>query len=753
LPTVRFRAFRPTASASSSRAAPNLDLGLRGDIPILPDLVADFVVDWSFTTGSLSVAPAVVKFENIGVDIASLVDILAEVMDPILGFTKEFPFQDIISGLTEPVPEPFASIINFLDVDRIPLDDGDGKINFLDFAAIYYEQQGNQPAVEAISIFAEALGIIQMLTGGANGDLAGVVKLGDLDFTTGAANFSANADALADADGLLAIAQQFQEAMEAIEGLIESVQTSLAGGFTDTVGLAFPILDNPGSIVSLFLPDLFPSAEPIVFVEYDLPALQVDVKVGDFFFSILGPIGINLGGSFGAGIDFKISYDSTGLTDPGPDGFTIDDLLKGLVLSPSGADTRVAYIDSTIHAGAGIELVAARAFVEGGLNGNVAAYFPSNELRFEDVAAGCIFDPITGAVGAELRLRLEVGFGLFSWTVRKTLAETTLVDFSFGCDGDGTIATDPGKGLASLKAGDASTLVLHAGALAGQRSINGTPGVDGPDGETFLVGNTTDENGNLIAGTLTVSAFGINEMYGSPGAPILKIGGANALGSTHGASFGQGNDSLVIAASVAATADVFMGAGHDYATGGAGDDVLRGEDGFDELVGHGGGDQLYGGASDDTLEGGAGADLLDGGEGRDQVSYESSAVAVVFNKAPDATGALVGEGGDAEGDRLVSIEYIVGSAFNDILVGNPGAGNTLEGRSGSDVLIGGTADDFLLGGIDGDVMNGGAGRGRHQLPLVVRRGLHRPLLQRRHRRRCDRRPAHRDGRSPGVDVR
>ncbi len=689
----------------------NLDLGLRGDIPILPDLVADFVVDWSFSTGSLSVSPSAVKFENIGVDIASLVDILADVMDPILGFTKEFPFQDIITGLTVPVPEPFASIINFLDVDRIPLGGGDGKINFLDFAAIYYEQQGNQPAVEAISQFAEALGIIQMLTGGANGNLAGIVKLGDLDFTTGTANFAANADALADADGLLAVAQQFQEAMEAIEGLIQSVQTSLAQGFSDTAGLTFPILDNPGSIVSLFLPDLFPGAEPIVFVEYDLPALQVEAKVGDFFFSILGPIGINLGGSFGAGIDFKISYDSMGLTDPGPDGFTIDDLLKGLVLSPSGADTRVAYIESEIHAGAGVELVAARAFVEGGLNGNVAAYFPDNELRFDDVAAGCIFDPITGAIGAELRLRLEVGFGVFSWTVRKTLAETTLVDFSFGCDGSGTLHTDPGKGLAALKSDDPGTLVLHAGLLAGQRSINGKVGVDepSPGGETYRIGNTVDADGNVIAGTLTVSAFGINEMYGSPDAPIQHIGGEFGFG-IHGADFGQGDDSLVIAASVAATADVYMGTGNDYASGGAGADVLRGDDGFDHLLGNGGDDKLYGGASDDTLEGGTGADLLDGGDGRDQVSYENSASGVTFNKAPDASGALIGEGGEAAGDRLVSIEYIIGSGFDDILVGNPGQGSTLEGRAGNDVLIGGTGDDFLLGGAGADVMRGGAGR-------------------------------------------
>ncbi len=147
--------------------AVNLDLKVRTDILVLPDLVADLVVDWTFA-GSLSVAPTAVKFENIGVDISSMIDLLAEVMEPILGFTREFPLGDILDGLTEPVPEPFASILKVIDVDKVPLEDGDGKVNFLDFAAIYYKQQGNEPAVEAISLFAEAMGIIQLLTGGAN---------------------------------------------------------------------------------------------------------------------------------------------------------------------------------------------------------------------------------------------------------------------------------------------------------------------------------------------------------------------------------------------------------------------------------------------------------------------------------------------------------------------------------------------------------------------------------------------------------
>ena len=151
-----------------------------------------------------------------------------------------------------------------------------------------------------------------------------------------------------------------------------------------------------------------------------------------------------------------------------------------------------------------------------------------------------------------------------------------------------------------------------------------------------------------------------------------------------------------------------MGVGNDYATGGAGDDILRGDEGFDQLVGNGGNDHLFGGADDDTLEGGAGADELNGDSGDDQVTYENSAVAVIFNKAPDASGAFIGEGGEAEGDRLISIEYIIGSNFNDILLGNPTQGSTLEGRGGNDALFGGAGKDFLLGGVGGDVMNGGA---------------------------------------------
>lgn len=675
-----------------------LDLQLRTDVAILPDLVANLVFDWEFDGASLPTPT--VEFKDIGVDIRSLVDQLADVIDPILGIFNQFPLGTIKDALTTQVPSPFSNVLSVLDADQVPAG-GDGQVNVLDLAAFYYEKNGNPAAAEQIRVFGQALMIIDQLTGGANGGLQGVVTLGSFEVVGSVTGpFSANLDALADANGFLAEFEQFFEIVEGIKGLVEDAQTALAGGFSDSTGLTFPILDNPASIVSLFLPSGNPANDLITFIEYDIPALVAQASI-NVFFPVLGPIGINLNGEFAAGLDFKIAYDSYGFQNPGTDGFTADDLLKGLVLKPTAPGQDVAYVDSAVNAGIGVDVVVGRAFVEGGLKANVKAAFPEDELRYFDVMSGCIFE-VEGKFGAELRLRVEVGFGPFSWTFRKTLAETTLADFSFGCDGDSVLNTDTGKGLAKVDPADSTNLVLHTGPLAALRSINGQAGQDlaSPGGETFRITAARDANGNLIAGALAINAFSITEVYGSPAAQIAKIG-ANGT-----ANMGQGDDVLLIDPIVTQTADISLGAGNDFGSGGGGADTLRGDAGFDQLVGNGGNDFLYGGADDDTLEGGLGADLLDGGAGRDQVSYENSAVGVVFNKAPDATGALIGEGGEAEGDRLVSIEYIIGSVFNDILQGNPGQGNTLEGRAGNDTLVGGGRDDFLIGGEGADTLDG-----------------------------------------------
>jgi Ca2+-binding RTX toxin-like protein len=111
---------------------------------------------------------------------------------------------------------------------------------------------------------------------------------------------------------------------------------------------------------------------------------------------------------------------------------------------------------------------------------------------------------------------------------------------------------------------------------------------------------------------------------------------------------------------------------------------------------------LNGGAGNDTLTGGAGADTLIGGAGSDTASYVTSGAAVTIDLL-----AGTGSGGDADGDAFSQIENIVGSAFNDSLIG----------RCASRQLL-------LNGGAGDDTLRGGAGASTQH--------------QRRHRHRCGR---------------
>ncbi|WP_207544516.1 calcium-binding protein [Sphingomonas jatrophae] len=132
----------------------------------------------------------------------------------------------------------------------------------------------------------------------------------------------------------------------------------------------------------------------------------------------------------------------------------------------------------------------------------------------------------------------------------------------------------------------------------------------------------------------------------------------------------------------------------DRLVGDSGSNRLEGGAGDDVLIGLGGDDTLDGGAGNDVLIGRGGGDTLDGGAGTDTADYSASATGVVV--------VLQGtqrEGGDAQGDVLIDIENLRGSAFNDVLVGTNGV-NVLEGLAG---------DDILNGGVNADTLNGGEG--------------------------------------------
>jgi Ca2+-binding RTX toxin-like protein len=146
--------------------------------------------------------------------------------------------------------------------------------------------------------------------------------------------------------------------------------------------------------------------------------------------------------------------------------------------------------------------------------------------------------------------------------------------------------------------------------------------------------------------------------------------------------------------------------------------TITGTAGNDRLAGLGGNDTINGLAGNDLLSGGPGADRLNGGAGSDTVTYGSLTVGTPSVFVPGsgdsvfvnlATGTA--SGGDAQGDKLVSIENVIGSdVFDDGITGNDAA-NRLEGRGGLDSLTGGHGNDTLLGGDDMDWFTWNSGDG------------------------------------------
>jgi len=122
------------------------------------------------------------------------------------------------------------------------------------------------------------------------------------------------------------------------------------------------------------------------------------------------------------------------------------------------------------------------------------------------------------------------------------------------------------------------------------------------------------------------------------------------------------------------------------------DDILKAHYRQVWLDGRGGDDTLSGTANNDYLRGGTGADTLVGGLGVDTALYDRSESGVNVDLAGNEA-----HGGSAEGDSFESIENVLGSSHDDVIVGNEAA-NRLDGGKGDDILAGGAGGDQLIGG-------------------------------------------------------
>jgi Ca2+-binding RTX toxin-like protein len=253
---------------------------------------------------------------------------------------------------------------------------------------------------------------------------------------------------------------------------------------------------------------------------------------------------------------------------------------------------------------------------------------------------------------------------------------------------------DGGRGADTLIGGDGDD-TLKGGASAD--ALDGGNGSDTANYQGSWIGIDVDLiRGTGLGGDAEGDTFvSIEHVTGSGYADIIAgDGGANDLdlGNGDDIGFGRGGNDILKG-----------GDGNDTLDGDDGDDRLEGGTGNDVLLGGAGSDHLLGGIGNDVLNGGTGADILDGGAGEDTASYADSATAVSIDLETE-----IYSGGDADGDTLIAIEKLRGSAYDDTLIGNA-VSNAISGGNGNDIIRGGGGNDMLYGEAGDDELDGGEG--------------------------------------------
>jgi serralysin len=292
---------------------------------------------------------------------------------------------------------------------------------------------------------------------------------------------------------------------------------------------------------------------------------------------------------------------------------------------------------------------------------------------------------------------LQVNLNPGEWT---TVSDAQIADLGDSHNARGNIAN------ALLFQGNTASLIENAIGGSGNDTMYGN------EAANTLTGNGGNDllKGGGGADTLN-GGSGDDTLWGQDGADTLNGGlnndslkgggGADTLNGGLGSDTAHYNDSNAGVTIVLSTTDTTTGSG-GYAEGDKLNSIenVNGSEYGDNLYGSTAANVLNGNGGADYIKGGGGADTLDGGDGIDTASYYGSSAGVTVGVSGTASG------GDAEGDVLSHFENLIGSDYNDTLMGDAGA-NTLSGMGGDDVLKGGGGADTLAGSYGNDQLKGG----------------------------------------------
>ena len=221
-----------------------------------------------------------------------------------------------------------------------------------------------------------------------------------------------------------------------------------------------------------------------------------------------------------------------------------------------------------------------------------------------------------------------------------------------------------------------------------------------PNFENLIGSNYNDTlKGNGVS-NIILGMAGNDNIYAGAGAANDKFDGGAGIDTLY---YTQATKAVIINLSLA-TAQATGGSGSDTIlnienlTGSNYNDTLTGSKSANIIDGGAGNDTIKGGDGNDILNGGLGNDSIDGGNGIDTLTYTNATAGITANLSLTSTQATGGSGSD----KILNIENLTGSNYNDTLTGSNSA-NIISGGAGNDIINGAVGNDILTGGNGNDV--------------------------------------------------
>ncbi|MCT7970157.1 proprotein convertase P-domain-containing protein [Laspinema sp. D1] len=654
----------------------------------LPSIVSDFDLLWTFDASDLSGNIGkleTVAFNNVGLDLGSFIsDFLGPIVGKIQNITE--PIEPIINVLRNPLP-----VISDLAGQNITLIDlaeafgYGGQFGMIEDIANIVALINDLPANPDSVII--PFGSWNLLEG--NSDLFNPAGLDEM---RGAKKL----EGLAGLNAEIVPVTQSQKAASSTSttGFVENLKSGKYGN------LQFPILTDPSQVFGL----LMGRKEPANLLTYDMDPLEFEFEYSQFF-PIVGPLGAEITGMIGAGIDLGFGFDSYGGQRFAEGNYQYPmDIFRGFYVSDrikadgTGPEVPEATLYGSLVAAGVLNLGIAKGGVGGGVFATID--FDLNDpnsdgrVRIEEILNNiylglentrllnnpitAVFD-VSGSVEAKLKWFVEV----LKWEKEGQIGPSaSLLNFNYSMPRPPVLASAIGDGVLRLNMGDYAGDRLHENTTDGDEQF------------------TITQNGNSI----TVAALGETQTYKGVSKIVASGGGGNdtfifnnvTIAAEIDGGFG---DDLIDLRGSTGDATIVGGSGNDTLYGGSGNDFITGDKGIDRIFGGGGNDNIAGGTeadilsgdsgndtiaggeADDTIAGGGNTDYIDGGAGSDRIWGDSTL---------DINGTLTSTTANSDADILS------GGDDNDELFGE-GGNDTIGGGSGSDRIDGHSGEDEIWG--------------------------------------------------------